>query len=227
MIKEYFPAEKVKQATMVIYLELLSLDFVRVPNAQVWHPDVTCYEVRDKTSHNTLGHFYLDLYPRDDKYGHAAAFPLLKSAVIDGKNLLSAAAMVTNFNPPSADVPSLLPHREVVTFFHEFGHIMHNMCSEAKYSRFSGTSVETDFVEMPSQMLENWIWSKEILQRVSSHYKTGKPMPDDLIMMKIESQKMGQATEILNQVSKGSIDLILSSASDKKLLEDFNKNETS
>jgi len=129
----------------------------------VWHPDVTCYEVRDKASKNTLGHFYMDLYPRDDKYGHAAAFPILKIANIDGKTKLAASAMVTNFNPATADAPSLLPHREVVTFFHEFGHIMHDMCSESKYARFSGTSVETDFVEMPSQMLENWIWSKEIL----------------------------------------------------------------
>jgi len=92
----------------------------------------------------------MDLYPRDDKYNHAAAFPLLKIATLDGEFFPAAAAMVTNFNPPSGDRPSLLPHREVVTFFHEFGHIMHNMCSEAKFSRFSGTSVERDFVEMPS-----------------------------------------------------------------------------
>lgn len=150
ILKEYFPAEIVKEATLEIYQELLSLEFKKLPEAQVWHPEVTCYEVRDKANKNLLGHFYLDLYPRDDKYNHAAAFPLLKTATIDGVFYPSAAAMVTNFNPASNGMPSLLPHREVVTFFHEFGHIMHNMCSEAKLAKFSGTSVETDFVEMPS-----------------------------------------------------------------------------
>lgn len=149
-IKEYFPAENVKLATMGIYQELLGLDFKQLPQAQTWHPEVTCFEVKDKASKNLLGHFYLDLYPRDDKFSHAAAFTLLKRSNIDNHLTLAAAAMVTNFNPPEGDKPSLLHHREVVTFFHEFGHVMHNMCSEANYNRFSGASVEKDFVEMPS-----------------------------------------------------------------------------
>jgi Zn-dependent oligopeptidase len=97
-----------------------------------------------------LGHFYLDLYPRDNKFGHAAVFPMLKRAKIDGQVIPAAAAMLCNFDKPSEDRPSLLPHGDVVTFFHEFGHVMHGMCSHANYSRFSGTSVERDFVELPS-----------------------------------------------------------------------------
>jgi len=95
---------------------------------------------------------------------------------------------VTNFNPPEGNKPSLLQHREVVTFFHEFGHAMHQMCSEANFQKFSGTHVERDFVEMPSQMLENWIWDKEILKKVSQHYLTKKPLSDEMIDKKIASK---------------------------------------
>ena len=158
--KEYFPAENIKLATMEIYEQLLGLEFKKLPNAATWFKDVTCYEVKDKKTKNLLGHFYLDLYPRPDKFNHAAAFPLIKRFENDGKVLPAAAAMVTNFAKAEKGKPSLLAHREVVTFFHEFGHVMHNMCTEAKYSGFAGTSVEKDFAEMPSQMLENWMWQK-------------------------------------------------------------------
>ena len=126
--------------------------------------------------------------------------------------------MVTNFNPAVQGKPSLLMHHEVVTFFHEFGHVMHNLCSEANFSRFSGASVERDFVEMPSQMLENWIWDKDILKKVSKHYSTGKPLPDKMIEQKIESQHGMVATATLNQIFLGTVDLLLYSASDKKML---------
>jgi len=112
---------------------------------------VTVYEVKDKVTDKKLGNFYLDLYPREDKFNHAAAMTLLKRSNVLGKTQLASAAMVTNFSPPKkAGEPSILPHNEVVTFFHEFGHVMHNMCNEAKFDRFAGASVEKDFVEMPS-----------------------------------------------------------------------------
>jgi len=135
---------------MEIYQQLLGLEFKKLPRAATWHKEVAVYEVRDKETKGLLGQFYLDLYPRPDKFNHAAAFTLLKRAKVDGKVHAAAVAMVTNFNPPQGDVPALMQHHEVVTFFHEFGHVMHNMCSEANYSRFSGASVERDFVEMPS-----------------------------------------------------------------------------
>lgn len=144
---------------MEIYQELLGLTFKKLEKAQTWNKLVSVYEVRDKESNKKIGNFYLDLYPREDKFNHAAAMTLLKRAKVDNKTQLASAAMVTNFSPgKSASEPSVLPHSEVVTFFHEFGHVMHNMCNEAKYDRFSGAQVEKDFVEMPSQMLENWIW---------------------------------------------------------------------
>ena len=144
---------------MDIYQELLGLKFKKLEKAKTWNKLVTAYEVRDQKSDKKIGNFYLDLYPREDKFNHAAAMTLLKRAKVDGKTQLASAAMVTNFSPPGKKgEPSILSHSEVVTFFHEFGHVMHNMCNEANFDRFSGANVEKDFVEMPSQMLENWMW---------------------------------------------------------------------
>jgi len=129
------------------------LKFKKLEKAETWNKLVTAYEVRDKQSDKKIGNFYLDLYPREDKFNHAAAMTLLKRAKVgvEGKIQLASAAMVCNFSPPRKEgEPSILPHSEVVTFFHEFGHVMHNMCNEAKFDRFSGASVEKDFVEMPS-----------------------------------------------------------------------------
>ena len=99
---------------------------------------------------------------------------------------------------------------------------MHNMCSEANYNKFSGASVEKDFVEMPSQMLENWIWNKDILKKVSKHYKTGEPLPDDLIAQKVATKNEYVATETLSQIFLGTVDFLLYSASDQKLLNTSN-----
>jgi len=160
----------------------------------------------------------LDLYPRDDKFGHAAVFPLLKRAKIDGQVIPAAVAMLCNFDKPTETRPSLLPHGDVVTFFHEFGHCMHGMCSHANYSRFSGTSVERDAVELPSQLLENWAWDKSILKRVSKHFETGEPLPDETIDKKIGIKNLLEATFTLRQLFYGSFDFLLHSANDETLL---------
>ena len=126
---------------------------------------------------------------------------------------------MTNFNPPEGNKPSLLFHREVVTFFHEFGHAMHQMCSEANFHKFSGTHVERDFVEMPSQMLENWIWDPKMLKRISKHYKTGQPLSDEAIKNVTASKNFLGATFMLRQLFTGSIDFLLYSASSHKLVQ--------
>ena len=135
---------------MSIYETLLGLTFSKIPDHKAWAKDVTYYEVRDTQTMNVLGNFYLDLYPRKNKFNHAAVFQLIKKAKIDIKIRNPTVAMVTNFKKSQKGKPSLLPHHDMVTFFHEFGHIMHSMCTESNYNRFSGTSVERDFVEMPS-----------------------------------------------------------------------------
>lgn len=128
-IKEYFPTGHVVYTTMDIYQELLGLTFSQVFDLELWHEDASCFEVKDTKSGEIFGHFYLDLYPRDNKFSHAAVFPLLKRAKIDGKVVPAAAAMLCNFDKPTPERESLLPHSDVVTFFHEFGHVMHEMCS--------------------------------------------------------------------------------------------------
>ncbi|KAL6057447.1 Thimet oligopeptidase [Balamuthia mandrillaris] len=201
-IKPYFPLDVVTKGLLDIYQELLGLRFERVERpSNIWHEDVSMYSVYDSESNDFMGHFYLDLFPREGKYTHAAAFPLQCTYLKpDGARQYPAAAMVANFTKPGKDKPSLLKHSEVVTYFHEFGHIMHNICSKVTYGMFSGTSVERDFVEAPSQMLENWCWEKEIIHRLSGHYKDGTPLPEQLVQNMIAAKNVNTGLLNLRQI---------------------------
>jgi len=206
-LKEYFPVEVVTAGLMDIYQRILGLKFTKVENPEVWHDDVTMYQVDDIESKNTIGYFFLDLYPRDGKYGHACMIDLQQSCLdSEGKRQKAVIAMLCNFSKPTADKPSLLDHNEVNTYFHEFGHVMHGICSLANTSMLSGTHVERDFVEAPSQMLENWVWKEESLRLMSKHYKDGSALPKDMLDKLIASKNANAGAVNLRQIYLASFD---------------------
>lgn len=179
MLKEYFPLETVTNGLLGVYSQILGLQFTKLVDPPTWHEDVFVYMVNDKESGELMGYVYMDLFPREGKYSHFANKPMQSGAMNEaGVKEKTITCMVCNFTPPCQGKPSLLTPSEVETYFHEFGHAMHAICSKAKVQMFWGTHVETDFVEAPSQMLENWVKEKEVLARMSGHYKTGETIPD-------------------------------------------------
>ncbi|TDL22641.1 Metalloprotease [Rickenella mellea] len=184
LVKEYFPVTVVVPAILRIYRDLLGVRFQEI-SYETWHPDVQQFAVWEKDAKDEsgfVGYFYLDLYPRPAKYSHAAVWCLIPGYDLpNGKHNYPVAAMVANLAKPTPDRPALMRHGDVVTFFHEMGHIFHELLSKTRFSRFHGTSVALDFGEAPSQMLENWCWEPRVLQLMSSHYKTQEPLPVDLI----------------------------------------------
>lgn len=181
-IAEYFPMEHTIQQLLDIYSTFMSVTFKEVPLAGVWCDDVKAIEVYSKDGSQLYGYLLLDLYPRDNKYSHACHAGIVPAMQLQGNmRLPDVSVVIANFTKPTAGKPALLKRDEVNTFFHEFGHAMHALLGATQLGSFSGTSVKRDFVEMPSQMLEEWLWDKDILKKISHHYKTGKPLSDEMI----------------------------------------------
>lgn len=192
-IREFFPAEFVVREMFGVYEDLLSIRLKEVPNADVWFESVKLYEVRDATTDALFACFYTDLYPRPGKYGHAAVAPITVPREAPEGYRVPVAVLLANFTPASGDRPSLLTHEEVRTLFHEFGHVMHQSLTVARYGSQAGFSVAGDFVEAPSQMLENWVFAPEVLNRLSGHYQdTSRKLPAAIIQ-KMEAARIFDA----------------------------------
>jgi thimet oligopeptidase len=212
-VSEYLPLDGVLDGMFAITGDVFGLDYRRVDDAKAWHPSVQLYEIHDRDSGELLAHFYADLFPREGKYGHAAAFPLvIGRRQADGSYAKPVTAIVANFTPPSGDRPALLrhgQHGEVETLFHEFGHVLHMSLTKAEFVRFSGAETEWDFVEAPSQIMEHWVWEPEVMQRFARHYRTGEPLPEELARKMAESRYLNVGIRATRQVWLGSMDLAL------------------
>jgi len=175
---------------------------------------VNLYATLDAATGEPLGLFYLDNFPREGKYNHFAQFGIIGGRRLpDGRYQRPAVALVCNFAAPSADRPSLLDHREVETLFHEFGHALHSMLTRANYGRFAGTSVPLDFVEAPSQMLENWAWDDAVLNGFAADYRDPSKRIDPTILAKMREAKLATSgTYYRRQVGLALSDLSLHAA---------------
>jgi thimet oligopeptidase len=193
-IREYFPADVVIAGMFQVYAKMLGVRYEQVQDAKVWAPDVKMYAIHNANDDRLIGYFYADFFPRPGKYDHAAAFPLIAGRVLaDGTYSYPVSSIVANLNPPVNGKPSLLAHDDVETIFHEFGHIMHQTLTRAPYASLSGSGVAQDFVEAPSQMLENWVWAPEILNSLSGHYLDhSKKLPTDLLQKMIAAREFNQ-----------------------------------
>ena len=262
LISEYFPLQTTIRGMLQIFEELFGLVFVEVVEKDrdaisetgkgsdiVWHDEVQVFSVWDDKGEGEgfVGYLYLDLFPREGKYGHAANFNLQPGfRQENGTRRFPATALVCNFSKPTAKKPSLLKHDEVTTLFHELGHGIHDLVARTKYSRFHGTSTVRDFVEAPSQMLENWCWTPSQLRALSKHYSTLSPeyeeaykesnatnakkpqetIPDDLIDSLIKTKNLNGALFNLRQLHFGIFDMTIHEPESHKAIEEMKISET-
>ena len=205
-IAEYFPMQKTIDELLDIYRQFFSIDFQEEPAGGLWHEDVKMVRVlKDNT---IIGTLLLDLYPRPNKYSHAAHTTIVPGTYKpDGTLIPDVSIVIANFTKATATQPSLLKRSEVETFFHEFGHALHAILGATQIASLSGTHTKTDFVELPSQMLEEWLIDKDILKKVSGHYITGEPLPDSLIDTIIELKNLTSGYFVTRQTYLASIAL--------------------
>lgn len=206
-VAEYFPLEAVLDGMFEITGDVFGLDYAPA-DIEAWHPDVRSFAVHDRSDGRFIAHFFMDLFPREGKYSHAAAFPLVSGRrLADGSYQTPVSAIIANFTKPTASRPSLLQHSEVETLFHEFGHILHQVLTRAELVRFSGSSTERDFVEAPSQIMEHWTWQPSVLARFARHHETGEPLPASLVEAMVRARNLNIALTTLRQVQFGVLDM--------------------
>ena len=258
-VSEWFPVTDTINGMLKIFEELFGLRFVEIVGADrdalsptgkgsdiVWHQDVILYSVWDDEGEGGgfVGYLYLDLHPRDGKYGHAANFGLHPGYIdANGKRRYPVTALVCNFSKPTAKKPSLLKHSEVVTLFHELGHGIHDLVGRTIYAQFHGTSTVRDFVECPSQMLENWCWEPAQLKNLSRHYsytskeyaaeytnttkeKIPEKIPDGLIEKVIKTRHVNDALFNLRQLHFGLYDMFIHQPKSHEDVEKMDFSET-
>lgn len=221
--RPYFPLEKVLDGCFAHFSKLFDIRFERNEAYPVWHKDVTAYDVFDKQTGTFTGTFYADFFPRSGKKPGAWMTSYRDQGLFHGKVERPVIAIVCNFTKPTADKPSLLTFGEVETLFHEMGHAMHGMLADTTYASLAGTNVLWDFVELPSQLQENWCYKKETLDMISGHYETGEKIPQDLIDKLNKAKNFMVGWGGLRQVNFARLDMFWHTANpaDIKSVEEF------
>lgn len=204
LLRPYFQLERVRQGIFDLYGRLYGLSFVETPAIEVYHPDVKTYEVYD--GKRFMGVLYLDMHPRASKRSGAWMTSFREQSNIGGQQVRPLIQVVCNFSKPIGDKPALLSFSEVETFMHEFGHAMHGMLTDCTYPSLSGTSVKRDFVELPSQVMENWCYESQFLNTFARHYITGDTVPGEYIQKIRASEKYLAGWLCIRQLSLGLVD---------------------
>lgn len=208
LLRPYLPMDGVISGLFSIAEKLFGVELRERKGVDVWHPEVKYYEVFDGAK--KLGAFYCDWHPRESKRGGAwMNFFHTGGPQSDGSWKPHLGLMVGNMSPPAGGKPALLTHDEVTTVFHEFGHLIHHLLSEVEIESLSGTRVAWDFVELPSQILENWCWHKESLDLFARHYESGAPLPPELLEKMLRARNYRAASAMMGQLCYGKLDLDL------------------
>jgi peptidyl-dipeptidase Dcp len=190
-IKPYFALDKVQEGVFMVVNKLWGITLQEIPDIPTYHPEAKAYEVKD-ADESHLGVLYMDFHPRPSKRGGAWMTSYRSQKTVDGERNAPVISIVGNFSRPTGNLPALLTFDEVTTFFHEFGHALHGLMSNVQYKSLAGTSVPRDFVELPSQIMENWATEPEVLKQYAFHYETGEVIPDGLIEKLQKSGTFGQ-----------------------------------
>lgn len=206
-LRPYFPLSRVLAGVFEHFTRLFGMRFTENKSYPVWHPDVVAYDVFDDATDAFMGTFYADFYPREGKKDGAWMTSFRDQGLFAGAVHRPVIAIVCNFTKPTKDQPSLLSFDEVTTLFHEMGHAMHGMLSHVTYKSLAGTNVLWDFVELPSQVQENWAYKKETLDLFAKHYQTGEKIPDDLIEKLNAAKNFMSGWAGLRQVNFGFLDM--------------------
>lgn len=223
-VAKYFPLEPVVDAMFDITGEVFGIRYEQIDSVGTWHDDVRTYRIIDRSTEATVAVFFFDLHPRDGKYTHAACWSLQKGCRLrDGSYRIPYAGVLANFTKPTADSPSLLKHDEVNTLFHEFGHVLHECLTTVEVGKFAGFDTEWDFVEAPSQIMENWTWDASVLQRFAKHHETGEPIPDELVAGLVRLRDHNIALKLLRQVYYGNLDLDFHTSGPTPNLEEIDR----
>ena len=210
-LRAYFPFQNVLEGMFNIYQNIFGLKFEKITAPYKWIGDLQLYLITDSATGEPLGMFYLDMFPREGKFNHFAQFDIISGKLLpDGRYQRPTVALLCNFPPATGDKPSLMTHTDVETLFHEFGHALHSIVTKAKYGRFAGTHVPGDFVEAPSQMLQNWVWDKKVLDTFAVDYRDpSKKIPAEIVKKMNDAKLAIAGLFYRRQFAFATLDLVL------------------